>query len=161
MISADTAPASAPVRASNSYLVRAATPQERLWLGERLGYHFSPDARGILAEDSHGGIAAMVCFDRWAENSAEAHVYVGRPIAIRRLAPAAFRWFFNTLGKGVLVGVVRASNEKALELDLRLGFRETHRIKDGVAVGEDRVLLEMRRADCMWLKKEAGNGQRS
>lgn len=102
--------------------------------------------------EAGGEILAMVVFDWWTHNSAEGHVCIEEPSAILPLLRKALRYFFLETGRSVLLGRVRATNTRALALDKGLGFREVHRIKDGYAVGEDMVLLEMRREDCRWLE---------
>jgi hypothetical protein len=128
-----------------------ATTQEDLpWLIERVGCFLTPAAKGVKVVDGNGVTKALVAFDRWTYNCAEAHIAIDEPMALRTLCKEAFPWYFAQ--RGVLLGIVRGSNAKALRLDRHLGFREQTRILDGVAVGEDLVILRMRREDCRWLK---------
>jgi hypothetical protein len=147
----------ATTTAPRQMLARHARPHELQWLVDRVGCHLTPDARGICVVDAADNIRAMAAFDWWSENGAHAHVAVDEPIALRTLAPVALRWFFMETGREVLVGIVRASNARALKLDKHLGFRETHRIRDWAAKGDDAVVLEMRSSDCRWVT----NGDRS
>jgi hypothetical protein len=149
-----------PLRSTAPYSVhtRAATVDERTWLATRLGFCLTPDARGVAAVDDIGAIRAMVVFDQWTDNAAEAHMCSEDPRAVWPLMRAALGYFFTTTGRSVLLGRVRASNTKALAFDARVGFRETCRIRDGFAVGDDMVILEMHRDDCRWLRENSNDG---
>lgn len=147
-----------------SWRALATTPEDWHWLIERVGCFLTPAAKGVKVVDGTGTIKAMCMFDRWTKNAAEGHIAVDEPAALRILCREAFPWYFAE--RGVLLGNVRASNARALRLDKSLGFSEYCRVKDGVAVGEDLVLLSMRREECRWLKpreakqtKEAQHGR--
>jgi RimJ/RimL family protein N-acetyltransferase len=62
-----------------------------------------------------------------------------------------FDYPFIQLGCSKLFGQVPASNRKALEFDLKLGFIEEARVKDVFPDG-DLIVLAMKREDCRWLK---------
>jgi RimJ/RimL family protein N-acetyltransferase len=69
----------------------------------------------------------------------------------RELLFAAFDYPFNQLELNVVLGLVDSSNEDAINLNTKLGFRTAHRIVDGHPDG-DLILFEMRREDCKWLR---------
>ena len=83
------------------------------------------------------------------------HVAIDKPMAIRRLLRPAFGLVFDPrpkgLGLGLVKGHVLSSNEKALALDLGLGFTELGRVVDGWEVGVDEIMLVMRREECRWV----------
>lgn len=62
----------------------------------------------------------------------------------------AFDYPFNQLGCHSVFAQVPASNNEALDIDLRLGFKEIARIPDVFQDGDLRV-LRMKREDCKWL----------
>jgi RimJ/RimL family protein N-acetyltransferase len=62
-----------------------------------------------------------------------------------------FNYPFVQLGCSKLFGQVPASNRKALEFDLKLGFIEEARVKDVFPDG-DLIVIAMKREDCRWLK---------
>lgn len=130
-------------------IVRAAV--DLSWLEQRAGCCFNRQARAIEAVDNKGAIAGMVALDWCTPASAQMTVAIDRPIAVRSLLKAAFDWVFNQAGKEIARGIVRASNTRAIVFDEGLGFKEVGRLRDGWAIGEDLVVLEMRRADCRWL----------
>ena len=131
--------------------VRAASPMEFVWLKDRTECALSPTFRAILAEDNTG-IRGMVGFDGWTANAAQMHVCLESPGALRALLRPAFSYLFHEAGRNIALGLVPSHNDAALRFDKHIGFRETYRVKDGWAPGDDMVLLEMRRDECRWLR---------
>lgn len=132
-------------------VVREAPPEHYGWLAKRAGLRVAQDFRALEAVDGHQ-IVGMVGYDGWTENSCGMHVAIERQSAARRLLRPAFGLPFKELGFGVVFGQVLSTNEKALRLDLHLGFREVCFLRDAWAVGVGVHLLEMRREDCRWLE---------
>lgn len=139
-------------------LVRAAPPEHFEWLIARAGCAVTSGLRAIEAVDAKGRIHGMIGYDLWTPNSVQLHQAVETPIAWRSLIKPGFEYPFIQCGKGLLLGLTPSSNERALAMNRRLGFRETHRVKDACAVGEDLVVFEMRKEECRWLSKELPNG---
>jgi hypothetical protein len=136
--------------------VQAAPPVDFDWIASRTGCAVSQGFKAIEAVDVRAGrILGMVGYDMWTENSAQMHVAVEKPSVIRALLVPAFSYLFDQCGKGVAVGVVPSHSTHALRFDLHVGFREVYRIRDGWAVGDDLVILEMRKEECRWLRRPA------
>lgn len=133
-------------------IVQAAPPLHFAWIAERTGCALSPSFRAIEAIDEQHRIRGMVGFDHWLGNSAEIHIALDSPTALRALLRPAFDYLFNQAKKAVAIGIVPAHNEKALAFDKHIGFRELTRIRDGWAPGDDVVVLELRREECRWLE---------
>lgn len=135
--------------------VRAAPPEHYGWIEQKANLIISAGFRALEAVDGHR-ILAMVGYDGWTPNACSMHVAIEEPIAARRLLRPAFGLVFDApprgLGKGVALGSVLSTNEKAMRLDLRLGFRQVARLKDAWATGVDLIILEMRREDCRYLE---------
>lgn len=121
-----------------------------MWLAERTGYHAAADFRSLAAVNSDGRIVGMVGFDGWSPNAVHMHVALDSAIAARHLLRPAFGEAFSG-GRALAIGVVRGSNTRSLALSLHLGFRQVYVMRDGWALGEDVVLLEMRRDECRWI----------
>lgn len=117
---------------------------ELAWLEQRLHLALTRNAKGIAAWD-RGTVVGVVAYDLWTENSVHAHMCVVEPIAWRRLLPVVFRAPFET--RGVLIGVIAASNARSRALTERFGFQERHKVKDGARVGDDLVVYELRKED--------------
>lgn len=120
------------------------------WLTERVPLTLSPGFRALEALDGDR-IVGMVGYEGWMPNSCSMHVAFDEPMALRRLLGPAFRLPFIALKLGVVFGHVLATNKKALQLDLHLGFREACFLRDAWAVGVGIHVLEMRREECRWL----------
>lgn len=131
--------------------VLAATPEDFAWLVERTSCALSPSFRAIKAIDSSGRIRGMVGYDGWTVNSVQAHMAVDAPIVWRSLLRPAFSYPFEEAGKGLLLGIIPAHNATSRRMARDLGFRETYRIRNGWAPGDDLVLHEMTRDECGWL----------
>jgi hypothetical protein len=94
----------------------------------------------------------MTAYDGWTENSCQIHIAMDTPIAWRALERPAFKYPFVEAGKGLLLAMVASNNQRSLQMTSGVGFRQTYRIRDGVAKGVDFVLFEMRRQDCRQLR---------
>jgi hypothetical protein len=134
--------------------VRAAPPEHYGWLCSRLGLSPGWKFRAIEAVDTYGRIQGMVGYENWTESACFMHCAVDNKAAYRRLLHPSFEYPFIEGGRSLVLGL-RASNHIALNNARVLGFRETYRIKDGWATGEDMVLFEMRKDECRWLRRAA------
>ena len=70
----------------------------------------------------------------------------------RELLWAAFDYPFNQCSMVQIFASVARNNQRALKLDLHLGFKLLTTVKDGKAPGVDFDVLTMRREDCRWLE---------
>ena len=122
------------------------------WLEKRAGCVLTRNARGIAAIDGRGQVRGMVACDDWTDNAFQYHMAVDSPAAWRVLLLPALRFPFEEAGRRVAVAVIRESNARSLALARHVGFLAVGRIRDGFAVGEDLVQLELRREDCRYLK---------
>lgn len=71
----------------------------------------------------------------------------------KELLKAAFDYPFNQCGIEKTLGIVNSKNEKAMEYDLKLGFKEILRFAEMHDDGGDIVVFEMNKADCRWIKE--------
>jgi len=135
-------------------MVMAATVPDMQWIVERTQCGLTPGARAIKAVDDSGRIRGMVAYDGWTLNAVQAHMAVDSPIVWRSLTKPAFSYPFLEAGRGVILAAIPVGNAKSINLAKRFGFRDLLRIQDGWAVGEDLLMLEMRREECRWILKE-------
>ena len=122
------------------------------WLTNRAESNASPHMRAIAAVDPNGLIHGMVGFDGWTKNSVVITIALENPASLRSLIHPLFDYAFNQSGRGVALATVRGSNARSIKLCKRVGMREVYRVKDGIDVGEDLVIFEMRREECRWLQ---------
>jgi len=71
----------------------------------------------------------------------------------KELLKAAFDYPFNQCGMEKTLGIVNSKNEKAMEYDQKLGFKEILRFAGMHDDGGDIVVFEMNKADCRWIKE--------
>jgi RimJ/RimL family protein N-acetyltransferase len=120
-----------------------------------VSYKPTGDFKGIKMVDPDGEYVAIIGYDCWTLNAVQMHTWIPQPkkFTSRFFIHECFRYPFEIGNLGLVVGVTPADNESALELNRRIGFRETYRMKDGWAVGVDMVIQEMRREECRWLHR--------
>jgi L-amino acid N-acyltransferase YncA len=134
--------------------VQMAPPEHFGWLLSRTGGCATHCFRALEAVDAKGQIKGMVGYDCWTPNSVQISVALDSPVVARSLLRRAFQYPFVECNRQMLWAVISSRNSEALKLDAHLGFVETHRIREGHSPGIDLVLMEMRRADCRWLRPE-------
>lgn len=100
-------------------------------------------------------LLAAVLYDHWCHNSVNVHVYsvsakgLLNPEFVREM----FHYPFNLCGRGLLLAIT-PGDAASIPVARALGFRQTHRIKDGWKVGVDLVVQEMRKEECRWLQQK-------
>ena len=132
--------------------VTAAGPADFTWLIEATQCALTPGARAIKATDAAGKVRGMVAYDWWTESACYAHMAVDTPVAWRSLVRPAFMYPFVECDRRKLLALIPSHNTKSWGLAKHFGFTVVHAIRDGWAVGDDLLLLEMRREDCRFLR---------
>ena len=123
------------------------------WISDKAGFCPTEDFRAVEAVDEKGQIHGMVGFDNWTENSVVVCIALDKPVALRRLIHPVFDFIFNRANRGIILCMVRGENQRSYQVCRKLGFREAYRVKDGIKVGEDMIILEMRREECRWIEQ--------
>ena len=127
------------------------------WMERKCVLERHADEKGIAAESDEGRLLGVFVLNKWTEGSVHVHVGIDSPMCFRgyTFITELFNYIYNTAGRLTAIAMVRSTNTKALKLDKHVGFTEVGRIKDGVRLGEDIVILEMHRDNCHWFRKEA------
>lgn len=136
---------------------------------DRLAVHGSEDFRGIIWVHKDQAIpgtvmqmdqvATAVAFNGFVGKTCCMHTVIQRPECVNReMLQIAFHFAFSTCGVECIFGLVDSTNDKALEFDRRLGFKEVRRIKNA-GIDGDLVILEMLKNDCRWLRKVTNGRQ--
>lgn len=133
--------------------VTAATTEELSYIVAATSCALTPGARAIAAKDAAGAVRGMVAYDCWTESAVCAHMAVDTPIVWRSLLPACFTYPFVECDRRVLLGVIPHHNRASWTMAQRLGFTVKHVVRDGWALGDDLLLLELRRDDCRYLRR--------
>lgn len=124
------------------------------WIIERAGVVASAGFRAIEALGNDGRIHGMMGYDSWTDNSVVMSIALDNPACFRSLVTAGFEYPFIQADKGVALCTIRATNSRSVRLTERVGFKLACRVRDGIAVGEDMLLYEMRREDCLWIPEQ-------
>jgi len=130
-------------------------PEEYEWLVERSGCDITPGFKAIKVVDGKGKIHGMVGYGNWTANAVVLTIALDNPAALREVLKWGFRYPFEQCGRGIALAMVRGKNKRSLSLCNKVGFREVYRVKDGIEVGEDMVMFQMRREDCRYIARKA------
>jgi RimJ/RimL family protein N-acetyltransferase len=114
-------------------------------------------------EDGNAVLRLVVGFTAFIGKTCQIHVAMteGFHFTPKAMLEVVFDVAFNKLGIEKLLGVVNSKNEKAMNYDFRLGFKEEYRMPGMHDDGGDIVLLSMTREQCRYLKQdqiEVANG---
>lgn len=134
-------------------IVRAAPSEHLPWLVSRAKFNASHEIKAMEAVDDDGRIHGMAGFDGWTPNSVVLTIALDNPSCLRHMIHGIFHYAFIQAGRGVALATIVGSNKRSIALCRHVGFREAYRVRDGAQVGEDLVLMEMRREDCRWLPR--------
>lgn len=120
---------------------------------EVVGYKPSIDIKGLKCEVD-GELQGIVCYDRWTENAVQMHVWIPKPKCLsgRIFLHEIFRYPFEIANRGLAIAVTAAHNTASLKFQKFLGFEEKYRIQDGWAIGDDMIIAELKRSNCVWLR---------
>jgi hypothetical protein len=134
-------------------VIEAATWEDIQRFKLAVSYTPSADCKGIKIHEG-GEIQGIVLYDYWTENAVQMHVWIPDPRCLsgRVFFREAFRYPFELGNRGLAIAVTPAHNTASLRLQKFLGFVEKYRIQDGWAIGEDMVISELKRENCVWLR---------
>lgn len=127
---------------------------------DRLGLHHSNDFRGVMHIPDEclgktiqmGDVAVAVGYNAFVGHTCCMHVVIQRPEMVSpRIVREAFEYPFVVAECVAVLALVDSTNEAALKLDTKLGFKEIDRIPGG-GVDGDLVVMKMMRSDCRWLR---------
>lgn len=125
------------------------------WLAVRIGLPWSTDFKA-LARVENREIVAVVGYEGFTGSACRMHMAGDRKGWITRdFIKRAFNYPFNILGLNMVFGLVPSGNTEALDVDLRLGFRELMYIP-GAHPDGGMHFLQMLRKDCRWLENVDG-----
>jgi RimJ/RimL family protein N-acetyltransferase len=121
-------------------------------IAQRAGVQFNPECDRVISYSRDGVLLGGALFSNYTGASIQMHVASFDPRWLTRDALwVVFHYCFEQLGCKVVFGQVPETNSKALEFDMKLGFKEIARVDDVFPDG-GLVVVAMRRKDCRWLK---------
>jgi hypothetical protein len=120
-----------------------------------IGFKYSEDFRGALWLDEYNEVDGGVAYNHFQGKTCQMHVVIQKPEKVtREIIRQVFEFPFVVCDLEWILGPVAATNEKALNFDLKLGFREIARLPNGASNGSDLIILGMQKQDCRWLKRK-------
>jgi len=126
------------------------------WLHRRCHPILCADTIGITAVDEKSNIMAVAAMDSWAPNSCQLHWAIDNPMVLRHgFIEELCEFVFNTRDRGMIIGLVPATNEKAIKLNKHIGMEEIGRVAGGYEIGCDLVIMQLHRDKCRWITEEA------
>lgn len=141
----------------------SSTNAQAVWqfLHERLGLHESADFRGTMwvpeehqlsvAKMEH--IAVAVGYNGFVGRTCCMHAVIQRPEYVSpRMVREVFRYPFEVANCEAVLALVDSTNEAAMSLDTRLGFKVIATIPNGGLDGDLNV-MQMLRSECRWLRR--------
>lgn len=134
-------------------ILRPTTPEDIAWIEDHVGV-LKRNATSIAAVKPDGTIAGVVAFDAWNPGSVHCHIALESPMAWRHLTKAVWLYAFEQEGVSAVLATIPSHRCEAVRMAICLGFKSTHRVRDGFCPGSDLVHFEMRREDCKFLQRE-------
>jgi hypothetical protein len=140
----------------------ATNDSRRVWefMHDRLGLHGSEDFRGVLwVPDEFSGsvidmdhVAVAVGYNAFIGRTCCMHAVIQRPEYVSpRIVREVFRYPFEVCNCEAVLALVDSTNDAAMSLDTRLGFKQVHTVPNGGTDGNLNV-LQMLRSECRWLR---------
>lgn len=101
----------------------------------------------------------VIAFDDWIGSTCQLYMAsAGGCYPPLKMIKTVFQHAFEVLRRTHVFGIVNSRNERAMRIDLWMGFKEILRVPGAHTDGGDIVVLQMTPADCRWIRKEARNG---
>lgn len=121
-------------------------------IADRAECRFDQTTDHVISRSRDGELLGGVIFRGFTGASIAMHVAGFAPRWINNnMLWIAFDYPFNQLKVSKVVGEIHSRNRRALDFDLKLGFKEEARIADIYPDG-DLLIVSMRRDQCRWLK---------
>jgi len=122
-------------------------------LKEHVGIGGSEDFNCVFWVDSKNQVEWVVGYNGFLSKTCNMHmVNLKGGYTPKELLRVAFDYPFNRCGMEKVIGVVNSKNTKAMQYDLKLGFKEAHRFEGLHEDGGDIVYLVMDKKDCRWIR---------
>lgn len=123
-------------------------------IANEAGAFFNPSTDPCLARVENGQLWGGVTYHGYTGQGGSIHMHMAGFVprwADRDMLWVAFDYPFTQLGCKKVFGQVPETNTKALEIDLKLGFKIEAKI-EGVFPDGACFVLSLAREDCRWLK---------
>jgi len=136
----------------------AVSPEARHYVAglllKEIGVEPCGDMQAMLWVNKDNEIEWIVGYTAFIGKTCQMHIVnLGGKAMLRELLYCAFDYAFNHCGLEKVFGLVNSLNERAMNYDKKVGFKEAHRFVGMHDNGGDLVVLEMDKADCKWIRE--------
>lgn len=123
------------------------------FLHQYAGVHPSADMRCIGWVSDEKKLVAVVGFNGFVGKVCYSHVAFAPDwhFAPRTFLHEVFHYVFETAKCDMVLGIVNSKNEKAMRMDLHLGYHEIFRLPGMHEDGGDLIVLAMKKTECRYL----------
>jgi RimJ/RimL family protein N-acetyltransferase len=130
------------------------TNQEELaeWLCSRIGLLPTKNLRCIGRRGAKGDIIGVIGYDSFTNASVQMHSAGEGNWLSKEFLRVMFDYPFVVCKLKVVYGCVLESNERALKLNYRVGFKYEHTLKDCYLEG-GAIIMSMSKDECRYLKE--------
>ena len=146
---------------ASSSLTKYPEPSDRILVNDEAcgqaiateaGTDYNPRAHANFCRVRNGKLMGGVIYSSYTRESIALHMAGWDPHwANRDMLYVAFDYPFNQLGVKRIFGLVPESNLKALEIDLKLGFKIVNRVEGVFPDNVAAMILCMERGECRFL----------
>lgn len=123
------------------------------WARQKIpGSDWEPDVKAI-GQEIRGEIRAVALFERFTQGDCQVHLCSdgSRRWMNRAYLVACFAYPFIQLGQRRITGLVPASNESAIRLNLHFGYVIEGRLRQAMPDGSDLLVMGMLRKECRFI----------
>jgi len=126
------------------------TQEEWFWFKERTHVIFCEDSQGIVAFDRRG-VQAVCVFDSFSVDACNVHFAIDNPFVIRAgFFTAVADHAYETCKRTRMFGLVPDNNQKAFDIDKKIGFTEIARVPHALSEGVGYIVMSLHKDDCRW-----------
>lgn len=124
------------------------------WIAKELDMVWTPENSSTIGWIENGEIVNGVWYEDFNGKSVTCHIVLKKPLNRRYLA-IIFDYPFIQLGVSKIIGPVKSNNQKAIDFDKKLGFKEEARLLDAFP-DADLIFFVMNKEDCRFLGERYG-----
>lgn len=124
------------------------------WMAKELDMVWTPENSTAIGWVEENELVGGVWYEDYNGKSIACHIVLKKPIN-RRFLAIIFDYPFIQLGVSKIIGPVKSDNQKAIDFDKKLGFKEEARILDAFP-NADLIFFVMNKDECRFLGERYG-----
>lgn len=124
------------------------------WLAKELDMVWTPENSATIGWIENGEIVNGVWYEDFNGKSVTCHIVLKKPLN-RTFLAIIFDYPFIQLGVSKIIGPVKSNNQKAIDFDKKLGFKEEARLLDAFP-DADLIFFVMNKEECRFLGERYG-----